>query len=406
MKEEQNKPSGTDGGGGKNGAGFEGLKRKSESVDGLGQQKRAKAQRRSTTLQDIIAASSSATNRRGECPISAEALHAAAVGVLLSATGRRVSAQFFNLNALKRWFKLSQTCPITGQRAHRVLELPDIRADPAAWFKIVDMDGDGKLSRTEIIDALKAQLPIDCKRLDMEAKALWAVWDKDGSGFIEEAEFFGPEGMVAAVSVAFEIVSTAPAAIPSIGTDRKSWFAFFDEDKNCILEEAEFRRGMIKTLHLGMRSDDIVNIGHLCINLLWDVYLDAQKQALNHAEREASEDPPAVLGITEETFISLSLNDSLSDAITVQLGAWQQLWHAGQGEGQALQGCVASAATVTASLIASLSGAMVEKTKTQRPLSALSAGHTVLQLMRELQKTNSTSPSPHFFTSLEPMLSR
>lgn len=33
--------------------------------------------------------------------------------------------------------------------------------DPKTWFRVCDVDGDRRLSRDEVISALKAQLPLD-----------------------------------------------------------------------------------------------------------------------------------------------------------------------------------------------------------------------------------------------------
>lgn len=47
-----------------------------------------------------------------------------------------------------------------------VLPVPDIRSDPESWFRAVDIDGDGRLSRSEVVECLKAQLPVDNQALD------------------------------------------------------------------------------------------------------------------------------------------------------------------------------------------------------------------------------------------------
>ena len=41
-----------------------------------------------------------------------------------------------------------------------MLAVPDLRADLQAWWRVVDVNGDGRLSRHELIEALKAQLPM------------------------------------------------------------------------------------------------------------------------------------------------------------------------------------------------------------------------------------------------------
>ena len=55
------------------------------------------------------------------------------------------------------------------------------REDPKAWFRLCDADGDRKLSRDEVVSALKAQLPLDNKAIDKfrTDDAAWRMWDSD-----------------------------------------------------------------------------------------------------------------------------------------------------------------------------------------------------------------------------------
>ena len=152
--------------------------------------------------------------RHAECPICFEPLASGPVGVFL-AGGRRVSNHFFNLGAAQEWLRsgngsrfaeirrdsprfaeirlsgrrgapargraegrpLLRTfsdpspcssepfsepscrhCPLTRLPISSVLAVPDLRADLQAWWRVVDVNGDGRLSRHELIEALKAQL--------------------------------------------------------------------------------------------------------------------------------------------------------------------------------------------------------------------------------------------------------
>lgn len=65
------------------------------------------------------------------------------------------------------------------------------------WFRVVDINGDGRLSRQEAVEALKAQLPTDVRALDAAVAdanhPIWEQWDKDGSGYIEKSELFAPQ---------------------------------------------------------------------------------------------------------------------------------------------------------------------------------------------------------------------
>ena len=43
-------------------------------------------------------------------------------------------------------------CPMTRRPIQNVVEVPDVREDPVGWFQIVDNDGNGRLSKKEIVE--------------------------------------------------------------------------------------------------------------------------------------------------------------------------------------------------------------------------------------------------------------
>merc|ERR1712118_305935 len=52
----------------------------------------------------------------------------------------------------------------------------ELSQDPHAWFRIVDWDGDGKLSREEVIRAMQAQLNLDMQKVELliQDDGLWS----------------------------------------------------------------------------------------------------------------------------------------------------------------------------------------------------------------------------------------
>jgi len=103
--------------------------------------------------------------KHAECSICFEPLSEGPIGVFLNEAGKRVSPHFFNLDAAREWLRSGNGhCPLTRQRIASVALVPDVREDPQGWWKVVDVNGDGKLSRHEVLEALKAQLPIDSVR--------------------------------------------------------------------------------------------------------------------------------------------------------------------------------------------------------------------------------------------------
>jgi len=75
--------------------------------------------------------------------------------------------------------------------------IPDIKSEKSAWFKFYDYDKSGTLEKEEVVRALcqTFKLGRDLERVNMMREIIGAVWgefDHDGSGTIEEQEFFHP----------------------------------------------------------------------------------------------------------------------------------------------------------------------------------------------------------------------
>mmetsp|Transcript_37212 Transcript_37212/g.81808 ORF Transcript_37212/g.81808 Transcript_37212/m.81808 type:complete len:286 (+) Transcript_37212:231-1088(+) len=162
--------------------------------------------------------------KHAECPICFEKLHVAPCGVFLDESGRRVSPDYYNLEAAREWLRTGNGhCPMTRRPVSAVREVPDLSKDPDGWFEVVDLDGDGKLSRAEAISALKAQLPLDNAALDAALvdpqHTMWRTWDADGSGSIERSELLAPNGLAAYVRRTFEAAQNK-TAIPDMRTDK------------------------------------------------------------------------------------------------------------------------------------------------------------------------------------------
>lgn len=209
-----------------------------------------------------------------ECAICFEPLHAAPAGVFLDAEGRRISQHLFNYAAASHWAQSSQQCPITRKAFSTVKQVPDIRTHPREWFRVVDIDGDGKLSRKEVAEVLKAQLPIDNALLDVVVEdpqnELWQRWDSDGSGFVDENELMKPGGLVQYVAQVFAAVGRPPA-IPDIAVNKDTWFEFFDEDHSGSLDKEEVMRALVQTLRLGQDFERLEAVRNT-VDAVWPIF--------------------------------------------------------------------------------------------------------------------------------------
>ena len=168
-----------------------------------------------------------AAARYAECPICFEPLHAGPVGVFLDGSGKRVSQHFFRLDAAREWLASGNgMCPITRAPIRSVRPVPNVQTDPDGWFAVCDVDGNGKLSRKEAIECIKAQYACDVAQLDAaltdEAHRMWRQWDVDGSGFIERHELLAsPNGL--ALSVPRLFPPPARGTMPNMRTDKGAW---------------------------------------------------------------------------------------------------------------------------------------------------------------------------------------
>ena len=242
---------------------------------------------------------------KAECPICFEPLCAAPVGVFLGPNGKRVSQHFFNLEAAREWLSSGTgLCPLTRHRIQSVLEVPDIRTDPDGWFDAVDIDGDKQLSRLEIVECLKAQLPIDAAALDAAAADsnhwMWQAWDVDGSGYVERSELLAPQGLVAYVRSAFERASSGGEDIPDIMRDKEAWYRYWDEDNSNALDKEEVVRALLKTFRMTNDQQRVLMMRNT-IDAIWGIFDDDESGVIEREE-------------------FLKPNDGLADTIIATLG--------------------------------------------------------------------------------------
>jgi len=223
--------------------------------------------------------------KHAECPISFEPLHVGPVGVFLDSNGRRISRHFFNLAAAQEWLRSGNGhCPMTRAPVSSVLPVPSILTDPEGWFRAVDIDGDGRLSTLEVVECLKAQLPVDNAGLDAAAADpnhwMWQQWDSDRSGFIERSELLQPNGLAAYVRSAF--AKPEQRGPPDI-RDKEAWYSFWDEDGSGSLEKEEVVRALLKTLKL-THDPKQVQMMRGTIDAIWGVFDDDGSGSIEKGE--------------------------------------------------------------------------------------------------------------------------
>jgi len=199
-----------------------------------------------------------------------------------------------------------------------VLRVPSPLDDPRAWFAACDVDGDGRLSRAEVIEALCAFLPVDMRALGRAARAsgpgtLWAQWDTHGRGWLELEDVLGPgagagrgHGLIEHIRSHYLNASGGGGGVgvPALGEDdaaKRRWFEHWDEDGSGALERGELVRALIKTLALGQSVTAKRAMGDT-LNALWCLFDDDNSGAIDMDE-------------------FLRPNTGLADAVLAQLRA-------------------------------------------------------------------------------------
>jgi hypothetical protein len=90
-----------------------------------------------------------------------------------------------------------QQPPQQYQQHQQPMMPPDIRTQPREWFRFFDSNRTGRLDRGEVARAFAATFgaSLDMNVLNVILGQLWPMFDRDGSGTIEETEFLTPGGL-------------------------------------------------------------------------------------------------------------------------------------------------------------------------------------------------------------------
>ena len=141
-----------------------------------------------------------AGEQQAECCICFDYLHERPVAAF-TCGGKRTCPHFFHDDCAAELLKADavrrdkvHTCPVCRRKVDARIKAPKASDDPDGWFKCVDVQSDGKLTRAHVIAVLISQFPIDHAKLEAEMPKLWEKWDVDRSGFLSKKEVIGGEG--------------------------------------------------------------------------------------------------------------------------------------------------------------------------------------------------------------------
>lgn len=166
-------------------------------------------------------------------------------------------------------------CPECREPYEAITALPSLESSSILeWFHAVDSDGDGRLSKAEVLQVLKAQYRLDWRALESHIDSLWLQWDQDGSGDLAFHELTADEGLVHYVTgndvgCSFAVPQLEHKVPPL--SDTAAWFTFWDEDGNGSLDRQEVQRALIKTFNLGHDLQQI-NAMQETLAATWNIF--------------------------------------------------------------------------------------------------------------------------------------
>ncbi|KAG8465457.1 hypothetical protein KFE25_002764 [Diacronema lutheri] len=182
----------------------------------------------------------------GECIVCFEP-RSLTLAVLCDDRDQRACRHFLCVdcgNALAR-----KVCPICRAPFERVVQLPSPHRDPRQLFRLIDVSGDGQISKQELAEYCAAFVGVDMGVVSEDIDARWEAWDVDRDGTIDYLEF------VSSVCPMLESVyerehrraRDAAARVPSIWDEPDAWFRHWDADGSGVLDPGELLRALVKT---------------------------------------------------------------------------------------------------------------------------------------------------------------
>lgn len=198
-----------------------------------------------------------------------DSMHSEPSGVFANGSGKRVCPHFFHQRcATDLCQRGNGTCPLCRAPFAKVLPVPKLEDDSRAWFKVVDLNGDGGLSKSEIKYVLLAQVPIDEVILEEELNRNFARWDKNKDGVVRYDELMDANGPIAYLKAK---AARQPTAVPDIKASKESWYRHYDEDSNGTLQQGEVVRGLIQTFRYGHDAGRMEQI-RSTVEAVWPIF--------------------------------------------------------------------------------------------------------------------------------------
>ena len=162
----------------------------------------------------------------GECAVCFDPLCAQRTAVLTQEHGRDAEGADAVVRALlspgvrQRTSRPSREVPHPPRAVQRGSPRAVAGEDPDGWFAAVDVDGDGRLSPSEVLEALRAQIRCDWHAIERQLPKLWRRWDVNGDGHVEKNELVSRGGLIEYVTKHFPKRGRSRAASTAVHSAR------------------------------------------------------------------------------------------------------------------------------------------------------------------------------------------
>ena len=109
-----------------------------------------------------------------ECAICYDEMVVRPSCVLINSGNKRSCRHFLHKECAQNLLSANQRlCPICRAPFSGVADVPAFDNNPKRWFDTVDANGDGTLSKAEVIEIMKATMSIDYRALEKNVDKLW-----------------------------------------------------------------------------------------------------------------------------------------------------------------------------------------------------------------------------------------